>query len=460
MSIDHIIVSLNEYAWGLPSILFLVCTGLFLTVKLGAIQLRGFIPGIKVLFSKTDPGDVGEITKFQALSTALSATVGTGNIAGVATAITLGGPGAVFWMWVTAVVGMATKFASCSLAIKYRKTTKYGVFSGGPMYTLSRGLNMPVLGGAFALFTLIASFGIGCTVQANSIVEGVSYIFPHLTLHRWALGCIIAFLVGLVIIGDVKRIARVASYLVPFMALGYCLAAMLILLLHANQITTAFSTIFHAAFHPAAVGGGTLGATIRYGVSRGVFSNEAGLGSCAIAHAAAKTNSAVRQGLVAMMGPFIDTILICTMTALVIIIMHDSSDLDGAALSAHAFSTGLTGLGGWATHLGAWIVGAGLVFFAYTTIIAWNYYGTRCVEYLFSKHLIQAYNVVFLLMIIIGSISPLQSVWHFADIANICMAVPNLISVILLSGVLKSDIQDYFASYRMDKIHAAGYVRY
>ena len=438
--------TISGYAWGIPSIVLLVGTGLYLTVRLRFIQFRGFKHSVGLIAGKYDKADdPGEVSHFQALSTALSATIGTGNIAGVATAIAFGGPGAVFWMWITALVGMATKYASCMLALKFRYLHPNGEVSGGPMYTLRDGLNMPKLGAAFALFTLIASFGIGNMVQANSVVDGMGYILPagiaDSNFFRLSLGVFLAIAVGLVIIGGIKRIAHVAAVIVPFMAIAYCGAALLILSLNISAIPAALYTIVNLALNPWAVGGAVLGEAIRYGVARGVFSNEAGLGSAPMAHAAARTKEPVREGLVAMMGPFIDTIVICTMTALVIVIMGTWGDarpagLEGAALSAHAFSQALGTAGGL-------VVGFGLVFFAYSTMIAWSYYGDRCAEFLFGEQAVLPYRVVFTVLVVVGAYIPLQLVWNLADIANIFMAAPNLISLILLAGVVKKLTDEY-----------------
>ncbi|MDY6978512.1 MAG: sodium:alanine symporter family protein [Pseudomonadota bacterium] len=448
---DNLLARLTEwtgivsgYAWGIPSIILLVGTGLYLTIRLRFVQIRGFKHSWQIIRGTYDkPLDPGEVTHFQALSTALSATVGTGNIAGVATAIAFGGPGAVFWMWITALVGMATKFASCSLALKFRRFHPDGSVSGGPMYTLLYGLNFKTLAVLFAAFTLIASFGIGNMVQANSVVDGLAYVFPGIIDYRLGIGVIIAILVGLVIIGGIKRIARVTSRIVPFMAVFYCGAALLVLFLNLDKIPAAFATIFNLALNPWAAGGGAIGAAIQYGVARGVFSNEAGLGSAPMAHAAARTSEPAREGLVAMMGPFIDTIVICTMTALVIVIMGAWGDarpdgLEGAALSAYAFEQGLG-------SIGSWVVGIGLVFFAYSTMIAWSYYGDRSAEFLFGERAVMPYRIVFTVLVVVGAYVPLQLVWNFADIANILMAAPNLISLILLAGLAKKLSDDYFS---------------
>jgi AGCS family alanine or glycine:cation symporter len=442
-SLTELTGTISGYAWGIPSIVLLVGTGLYLTVRLRFIQFRGLKHSLGLISGRYDrAGDPGEVSHFQALSTALSATIGTGNIAGVATAIAFGGPGAVFWMWVTALVGMATKYTSCALAVKFRTIHEDGVVSGGPMYTLKRGLGMPGLGAAFAAFTLIASFGIGNMVQANSVVDGLRFVMPGAVDFRLAIGVIIALAVGLVIIGGIKRIARVASRIVPFMAIAYSGAALLILFMNIEKVPQALATIVNHALNPWAAGGGAIGAALHYGVARGVFSNESGLGSAPMAHAAARTEEPVREGLVAMIGPFVDTIVICTMTALVILVTGAWGDarpesLQGAALSAYAFKRSLG-------EAGAWVVGVSLVFFAYSTIIAWSYYGDRSAEYLFGERAVLPYRVIYTVLVVVGAYVPLKLVWNFADIANIFMAVPNLISLILLAGLVKRLSDDYF----------------
>ncbi len=433
--------------WGVPAIVLLVGTGVWLTLRLRFVQFRGFRHAWALVTGRYDRhDDPGEVSHFQALSTALSATVGTGNIAGVATAIALGGPGAVFWMWITALFGMATKFTSCTLALKYREVHPDGSVSGGPMYTLANGLGMRRTGIAFAACALVASFGIGNMVQANSVADGLAYIFPAAKEYLLFVGVVLAILVGLVIIGGIRRIARVTSRIVPFMAVAYCAAALLILFLHAERIPGAFATIFELALNPWAAGGAAIGEAIRYGVARGVFSNEAGLGSAPMAHAAARTQEPVREGLVAMLGPFIDTLVICTMAALVIVIMGAWGDqrpanLTGAALSAFAFEQALG-------QAGSWVVGFGLMFFAYSTIIAWSYYGDRSAEFLFGARAVLPYRIVYTVLVVVGATVPLKLVWNFADIANMFMAIPNLISLILLAGVVKKLSDDYFARHR------------
>ena len=449
-NLTQLLGTIAGYFWGVPSIVLLVGTGLYLTIKLNFIQFRGFKHATQLISGKFDKkDDPGEVTHFQALSTALSATVGTGNIAGVATAIALGGPGAVFWMWITALVGMATKYASCSLALKFRHIHKDGSISGGPMYTLLNGLKMPKLAAMFAVFTLVASFGIGNMVQANSVVDGLARALPNVPQDKTFIGFIMAILVGLVIIGGIKRIAKVASIVVPFMAVAYCGVALIILISNYSLIPGAFGTIINLALNPEAAGGGAIGAAMQYGVARGVFSNEAGLGSAPMAHATARTKEPAREGFVAMLGPFIDTIIICSMTALVIVISGNwgdarPQDATGANLTVLSFGQALSFLGSWGETLGHSIVGFGLAFFAYSTMIAWSYYGDRSAEFLFGKKAILPYRIIFTVLVVVGASVPLQLVWNFADIANMLMAVPNLISLILLAGLVKKLTDEYY----------------
>ncbi len=430
--------------WGNAlTLVILLGMGLYLTLRLGLVQIRGFRHSIDLISGTYHrPEHAGQITHFQALSTALSATVGTGNIAGVATAISFGGPGALFWMWVTAFFGMATKFTECTLSLKFRQIDVNGEISGGPMYTLLHGLQMKRMAVLFASFALVASFGIGNMVQANSVVDGLGYLFPQLRDSAWLVGGILAFLVGLVILGGVRRIARVASTIVPFMALLYVGAAILVLINHAAEIPFALATILNHALNPWAVGGAAVGEAIRWGVARGLFSNEAGLGSSPMAHAAAKTNEPVREGLVAMMEPFIDTLVICTMTGLVIVVTGaytlQQEDLVGAALTAHAFqsSIGVAGAG---------VVGVGLSLFAFSTIIAWSYYGDRSARFLFGEGAVRPYRLLFTFLVMIGAAIPLKLVWNLADVTNILMALPNLLSLALLAGLVRRLKNEYFA---------------
>ncbi len=435
---------LSGLLWGSPlTLILLLGTGLYLTLRMGLIQVRGFRHSVALVSGRySSHKDVGEVSHFQALATALSATVGTGNIAGVAAAISLGGPGALFWMWVTALLGMATKFTECTLAIRFRQVSETGEVAGGPMYTLLHGLHKPKLAALFASFALIASFGIGNMVQANSVVDGLSYVFPDLKTNGWLVGVLMATLVGLVILGGVQRIAKVASAIVPFMAILYVAAALFVLANHLGEIPAAFATIIDHALNPWSVGGAAVGEAIRWGVARGLFSNEAGLGSSPMAHAAARTNEPVREGLVAMLEPFIDTLVICTMTGLVIVVtgayVDRSEELVGAALTAHAFQNTL-GDGG------AWVVGFGLSLFAFSTIIAWSYYGDRSAYFLFGERAVLPYRVIFTLLVVVGAAVPLQLVWNLADITNILMALPNLLALWLLAGLVKRLKNDYFS---------------
>ncbi len=457
--LNELLNSLDGFVWGWTTIALLVGTGLYLTARLMFVQVRHLVHATACILGKYDqPQEMGDVSHFKALATALSATIGTGNIAGVATAIAAGGPGAVFWMWVTALVGMATKFTSCTLAVKYRRIHEDGSASGGPMHYLSMGLANKrlgmLLGGAFALFGMIASFGIGNMVQANSVVDGLGYLLPealkstgfplfgfNISWMALITGLLLSFLTGIVILGGIRRIANVAGIIVPFMCTFYIIGAVAILILNVSAIPSAFAQIFKYAFTPYAVGGGAVGVaireTIRYGVARGVFSNESGLGSAPIAHAAAKTSEPVREGTVAMLGPFIDTIIICTMTALVILVTGaNTSGFNGGALTAHAFEKGLFGYG-------QYLVGIGLMFFAYSTLIAWSYYGDRCAEYLFGEKAIPVYRWIYVGCITIGAVGGLKVIWTIADIFNALMAIPNLIGLILLSGVVAKETKRY-----------------
>jgi len=420
----------------------LLGVGLYLTIKLNFVQLRGFKHSSELIRGKykKDACD-GEVTHFQALSTALSATVGTGNIAGVATAISLGGPGALFWMWVTAFFGMATKFTESTLAIKYREVSDNGEIAGGPMYTLMHGLNMKRTAMFFAFFAMVASFGIGNLVQVNSVVDGLSYVAPSIREYAWVVGVVMALMVGMVIIGGVKRIARVASVIVPFMAVVYIVAALIVLLNNIGEIPSALLTIFNHALNPWAVGGAAVGEAIRWGVARGLFSNEAGLGSSPMAHAAAKTNQPVREGLVAMMEPFIDTLVICSLTGLAIVVtgayQTAPEGVAGASLTAYAFSQSI-GDGG------AAIVGISLSLFAFSTIIAWSYYGDRSVKFLFGQNAVLTYRLIYTVLIVVGAVVPLSLVWNIADITNILMAIPNLLALVMLSVLVNKLRLEYF----------------
>ncbi len=436
--------ALSGLLWGnVITLAILLGVGFYLTLRMGLIQLRGFRHAVALVGGKySSHKDVGEVSHFQALSTALSATVGTGNIAGVATAITLGGPGALFWMWVTAFIGMATKFTEVTLALKFREVAKDGSVAGGPMYTLLHGLKMRRTAKLFASFALIASFGIGNMVQANSTVDGLAYLSPAFREHAWLVGMVMAILVGLVILGGVKRIASFASTIVPFMAILYISASLIVLLNYYSELPAALWLILNSALNPWAVGGAAVGEAIRWGVARGLFSNEAGLGSSPMAHAAARTNEPVREGLVAMLEPFIDTLVICSMTGLVIVVTgaHAShpEGAVGAALTSFAFSQVLG-------DAGAIVVGVSLALFAFSTIVSWSYYGDRAAYFLFGESAVLRYRVVYTGLVVFGAAVPLSLVWNIADITNLLMALPNLLGLVLLAALVKRLQNDYFS---------------
>ncbi|WP_422071257.1 alanine/glycine:cation symporter family protein [Tranquillimonas rosea] len=439
---EDILSAISGFVWGAPLLILLLGTGIYLTVGLRALPVRRLGYGVRMMWGGRRPGEgaEGEITPFQALMTSLSATIGTGNIAGVATAIYLGGPGAVFWMWLTALVGMATKYAEAVLAVTYRETDSDGRYVGGPMYYIRNGLgsSWAWLGATFAFFAMIAAFGIGNTVQSNSVAQALEGSFGLPTLVT---GLVLALLTFAVIVGGVRRIGAVAERLVPLMAALYILGALVILLVNIADVPAAFATIFGDAFTGTAATGGFAGAgllaAIRFGVARGVFSNEAGLGSAPIAHAAAQTRDPVRQGTVAMLGTFIDTIVVCTMTALVIITTGAwTSGETGAELSALAFDNGLPG--------GDLIVTLGLVVFAFTTILGWSYYGERAAEYLFGTRIIMPFRLLWVVALVVGAIGNLGIIWLVADIMNALMALPNLIALIALSGTVFAVSRRYF----------------
>ncbi|MCA9409264.1 MAG: sodium:alanine symporter family protein [Candidatus Omnitrophica bacterium] len=440
---------LSSFVWGLPLMVLLVGTGLYLTFKLSGIQFKGFFNAWKIISGKYDrTTDPGEISHFRALTTALSATIGTGNIVGVAAAILTGGPGAVFWMWVTALVGMATKFTSCTLAVHFRKIDAYGETHGGPMHFIEIGMGKSFkwLAILFATFTALASFGIGNMFQVNNVVSAVNgliYGEGHAiqTNTRVIAGGIIAVLVAVVILGGIRRIAQVTSKLVPVMCAFYFFAGIIILIKNVHLILPGFQLIFEQAFHaPQAIEGGLLGGVIRAGVARGLFSNEAGLGSAAMAHSAARTKEPVREGLVAMLGPFIDTIVICSITALVIICtgVYETVTIKGQLTTA-AFERGLPGSG--------WMVSVGIILFAFSTLIAWSYYGDRAVDYLFGHEYVSVYRMVYVIFILIGAMRPLDDVINFCDALNGLMALPNLVALIVLAPVVLKLTKDYFQRY-------------
>ena len=450
-ALTNIFSTLGGIAWGPYMLAFIAFTGIYLTIGLKFMPIMKISYGLKLLKAKSDDKEKGEIPARSALFTAMSATVGTGNIAGVATAIALGGPGAIFWMWVMGFVGMATKYGEAVLAVKFRETDSNGSYVGGPMYYIKNGLGekWKWLGFLFALFGTIAAFGIGNMVQSNTVanqLQNTLDVEPLLT------GIIIAFIAGLVIIGGVKRISAFASTLVPFMSLLYIVSALIIVLMNLNQVPAAFGIIVDSAFNGTAATGGFAGATvlmaIRFGIARGVFSNEAGLGSAPIAHAAAKTNSPVKQGTIAMLGTFFDTIIICSLTALVIVISGAWQSVDnGAVLTSNAFVFGLS-------SIGESIITISLILFAFTTIIGWSYYGERCSAYIFGTKAIMPYRILWILSIILGAYAlnlggttaeSVNLIWLIADVMNGFMAIPNLIALVLLSPVIFKLSKEYFS---------------
>jgi AGCS family alanine or glycine:cation symporter len=433
-----------------PFIILLVGTGVYLTFLLRGIQFRAAKHAFLVAAGKVEKNQDknGDVSSFQALATMLSGTIGTGNIAGVATAIVAGGPGAVFWMWITAIVGMAIKFCECTLAHHYRELDTKGEVNGGPMFTLKNGLKMRGLGVFFAIFALFASFTTGCIVQANSVIDGIVYIVPAARDQAFLVGGILAVLVGMVVLGGVKRISKVASIVVPFMAIGYWVAGVVILCAQYQAIPAAFWTIFYGAFNPEAIGGGAIGAAIQYGVVRALFASEVGQGTSPMALAPTQTQEPVRAGLLGMIGPYFDALMVSTMTALVIVLSgawHPSLEngLNGAGLSVHAFRTGLETIGTSYAYIGELVVGLGLMFFAYTTIIVWSYFGSRCINYLFGEKWVLPYRIVFTCAVVLGACDKLEMLWSLADIANILMCIPNLLAVLLLAGTVRKLAHEY-----------------
>ncbi len=440
--LSDFIGQINSIAWGPWMLALILGTGFFLMLGLKLMPLLRLGYGFRMLWAGRKSAGEGDITPFNALMTSLSATIGTGNIAGVATAIFLGGPGALFWMWCTALVGMATKYAEAVLAVRFREVDEENNHIGGPMFYIKNGLGEKWLwlGGAFAIFGALAGFGIGNTVQANSVADALNskFAIPHL-----ATGLVMAVLAALVLIGGIRRIAEVAGKLVPFMAITYVLAGLVVIILNIGAVPDAVVLIVKSAFNPVAATGGFAGAAvwaaIRFGVARGVFSNEAGLGSAPIAHAAAKTDSPVRQGTVAMLGTFLDTIIVCSITGLVIVITGAwTGGETGASLSAAAFEIALPGYGGY-------IVTIGLALFAFTTLLGWSFYGEKCVEYLFGVRSITPFRILWVIAVPIGATAKLSFIWLVADTLNALMALPNLIALLLLSPVVFKLTKDYFA---------------
>jgi AGCS family alanine or glycine:cation symporter len=438
-NVAALLAEFSGFVWGVPLILLLVGTGIFLTIRLRGLQVRLLGRALRIAFSRADTRAAGDISHFKSLMTALAATVGIGNIAGVATAIAAGGPGAVFWMWMTAFFGMATKYSEAILAVKYRVVDENGDMSGGPMYYLERGLGLKWLGVMFALFGSLAAFGIGNMAQANTVARVLESSFG---VQSWATGLVMAVLTAAVILGGIKRIGNVSGVLVPFMALIYIVAGIVVLILNYQAVPGAFFLIIERAFTPTAATGGFAGAvvmqTIKMGVSRGLFSNESGLGSAPIVAAAAKTRNPFRQALVSMTGTFIDTIIVCTITGLVIVSTGSwETGQTGAELTVAAFSTGLPG------DSGGVIIAVATILFAYSTILGWAYYGEKCCEYLLGVRAVLSYRYLWVAAVLCGALLKLQMVWDFADIMNGLMAIPNLIGLIGLSGVIVAETRKY-----------------
>ena len=436
---------LSSFLWGWPMIILLLGTHVFLTFRL-RIPQRKLFTGIKLSIKK-DAKAEGDVSQFGALATALAATIGTGNIVGVATAVALGGPGAAMWCWLTGIFGMSTKYAEGLLAVKYRVKTADGRMLGGPMYALERGLGMKWLAILFAIFTALASFGIGCTVQANSIALLANETFG---VPTWIVGILICLITALVILGGVKAIAKVCTILVPFMAILYVIGCVAILCFNYNYVWPAVQLIVDSAFNPAAAGGGLAGATVmmaaRYGIARGLFSNESGLGSAPIVAAAAQTRNPVRQALVSSTGTFWDTVIICALTGLVlvssILAYPDITFEDGAALTKVAFSK--------IPYVGAPLLSFGILTFAFSTIIGWSYYGESAVNYLEGRRTNRFYRILFIVALFFGSIINLDIIWNIADCMNALMAIPNLVALLLLSGVAARETKRYLWSGHLD----------
>ena len=423
-------------------LILLVGTGIYLTFLLRGLQFRKLFYALwlGLIKRKEDDAEPGDISHFQALMTALAATVGTGNIAGVATAIAVGGPGALFWMWITGFFGMATKYAEAVLAVKYRQVDAFGTMSGGPMYYIWKGLNQKWLGILFAIFASIAAFGIGNMVQSNSVADAVRNTFG---IPVWITGLTLAVLTALVILGGIKSIGRVTGVLVPVMVVFYMAAAIFVVITHITAIPSVIAYVFKEAFTPTAASGGFAGAavmlTIRMGVARGVFSNESGLGSAPIAAAAARTKYPVTQALVSMTQTFIDTIVICSLTGFAILVsgLWDSG-LTGAPLTSQAFATALPG------HWGGIVVSIGIILFAYSTLLGWSYYGEKSLEFLLGAKSVKPYRIIFVIAVFFGAVAKLDVVWTFADVMNGLMAVPNLIGLLGLGGVVVAETKSYF----------------
>jgi AGCS family alanine or glycine:cation symporter len=419
---------IGSWVWGPVMLVLLVGTGLYFTVRMGGMQFRLLPHALKLAFSRQgNVGQPGEISPFQSLMTAMAATIGTGNIAGVATAMVMGGPGAIFWMWLSAMLGMATKYAEAYLAVYFRVVDDQGRVSGGPMYYIERGLKMKWLATLFAVCGTVAALGTGCSVQSNSVAQVVEHSFG---LMPWVTGTVLSVLTGLVLMGGLKRIAQVVSFIVPIMAIFYVGGGLLIIANHYELVLPALTLIVQDAFTGQAVAGGAIGAVIRYGIARGIFSNEAGLGTAPIAAASARTTKPTEQGLISMTGTFLDTIIVCSVTGIVLVMAGQyETGITGAALTAQSFDLLLPGYG-------TWVVTIGLIFFAYSTILGWSFYGEKCAQYLVGERVIKPYRVLYTAMVLVGTLITLDLVWAMSDVFNGLMAFPNLIGLLLLSGLV------------------------
>ena len=442
--INTILSTASSWAWGPAMLILLLGTGVYLTIRLKFLPLRNLFYAFSLLWKSRASKEEGDISPFSALMTAMAATVGTGNIAGVAAALFIGGPGAIFWMWMTALVGMATKYGEAVLAVKYREVDDQGCHVGGPMYYIKNGMGekWKPLAFAFAMFGTIAAFGIGNMVQANAVAGAMESAFE---INNQVTGLVLMVLVGLVLFGGIKRIAHTATALVPIMAVLYIAVSLYILIMHADALPGAFATIIESAFTGSAAAGGFAGAgiilAIQFGVARGVFSNEAGMGTAPIAHAAAKTNNPVEQGHIAMLGTFIDTIILCTMTALVIMVTGVwTSGETGSPLTALAFTTGLD------SQIGAVVVAIGLAVFAFTTLLGWSYYGEKCAEYIAGTKVITGYRILWVIAVFVGAALSdyFNTVLILADVLNALMAIPNLIALLVLSPIIIKLSQEKF----------------
>ena len=441
-TLERLLSQISDLVWGPPLLILLCGTHVFLTFRLRFIQ-RYLGTAIRLSLSRSKEG-AGDVSQFGALTTALAATIGTGNIVGVATAIAAGGPGAVLWMWLTGIFGIATKYSEALLAVKYRVQTEDGQMAGGPMYVLERGMNARWLGWIFAALTAVSAFGIGNMVQANSISGLMQSTFA---ISPWITGVVITLLTAVVILGGIRSIASICEKLVPFMAIFYVLGCLLLLFINYESLPGTIVLIVKSAFSGQAALGGFVGAgmkeAIRYGVARGLFSNESGLGSAPIVAAAAQTKNPVRQALVSSTGTFWDTVVICLLTGLVLVNSHEwTSGLKGAALTKAAFSD--------IQYLGPIVLNIGLLTFVFSTILGWEYYGEKAVEYLFGRRSVVPYRVLWVMAVMVGSVVSLKAVWDFADIANGLMAIPNLISLLALSGVVVAESRKYLWDNQLD----------